>query len=810
MGWIQRMFNATHQSRAVSGIEPENKPATIQDSNPASTGYKLPVDPGFTRKGADETTKSRNLVDTVIARHMDATQRNRIQWNSSDEAALRALASLDLQPASQARPKSAANPALRWYAPGEPVTIQGCLLADGMVYVGKRLPWFPQGISYSNPISYLVDPDLPVLFQKESSHAFYASYERMTPLERGAYLGWMAGGRVGQDASLGEISAFFYSLERRILVDNPPPREAEALILEITRLRKIYGNRGNIGQYMTSLLEELHCRKMLSDRKQMSLWMPDPLQDNRAMQGLLLAAVGSRISSGRAIEFDLALSAFLTIHPYRNVIPVRTALERTRAAFVEVVRQKFHERFPKGIKFKDQPASTLVLDYHSGNGSFIVPPIPIARMPDARELNWNRLTIVCNEAMVSLAAYARAVKPDWSGALLPETLALMPAELYKSSFGPLRSIDEWLSTQPDMFSISLGDLWAKVGGRGVPKLRGMRAVATILENMQWGMEPDPVLSRVPMNVVFSLELYKATGVEDIRTPPGTDYNLAVLLLGALSVMQEDLPGSPGLVIALQDILKLDKSVSLRLNARLKAVQSSPPSTTALKRMAATILVEDREQALKLLLDLAKSRNLVGAHQIAVLETVAEALGAKREAIYKTLLSTQDIVGKQSRILDFQPGSLTDKSLCHVESGIILDTDALQRIRKETDQVGDLLANVFSQQENTPESIPEPCQEPEFLVGRHVLESGHQASNKDGNDIISGLDIEHTRLLRLLGAREKWVPGDYEELARSLELLPDGAIETLNDWSYTMFGEPLIEDDGFLLVNTAPLRAMGVL
>jgi hypothetical protein len=40
---------------------------------------------------------------------------------------------------------------------------------------------------------------------------------------------------------------------------------------------------------------------------------------------------------------------------------------------------------------------------------------------------------------------------------------------------------------------------------------------------------------------------------------------------------------------------------------------------------------------------------------------------------------------------------------------------------------------------------------------------------------------------------------FEETARGLRLLPDGAIETINDWGFERFDEPLIEDEDSILV-----------
>jgi hypothetical protein len=35
--------------------------------------------------------------------------------------------------------------------------------------------------------------------------------------------------------------------------------------------------------------------------------------------------------------------------------------------------------------------------------------------------------------------------------------------------------------------------------------------------------------------------------------------------------------------------------------------------------------------------------------------------------------------------------------------------------------------------------------------------------------------------------------EFEQIAKAVRLLPDGAIERINDWSFDRFDEPLIEE-----------------
>ncbi|OZI84550.1 hypothetical protein CFN58_24250 [Pseudomonas avellanae] len=80
---------------------------------------------------------------------------------------------------------------LRWLRPGEPVTVAGITLSDGMVYTGARNPRFRQ----SEPS--FIDTSLKVA----TSHVdlattltfYWSTYDDLDPKERRGYLQWLAG-----------------------------------------------------------------------------------------------------------------------------------------------------------------------------------------------------------------------------------------------------------------------------------------------------------------------------------------------------------------------------------------------------------------------------------------------------------------------------------------------------------------------------------------------------------------------------------------------------------------------------------------
>jgi hypothetical protein len=63
------------------------------------------------------------------------------------------------------------------------------------------------------------------------------------------------------------------------------------------------------------------------------------------------------------------------------------------------------------------------------------------------------------------------------------------------------------------------------------------------------------------------------------------------------------------------------------------------------------------------------------------------------------------------------------------------------------------------------------------------------------------------LLRRLAERESWPRDEVERLAAGLSLLPDGALETINDYAYSAADEPFWEDDDPLTINSNVAREL---
>lgn len=108
------------------------------------------------------------------------------------------------------------------------------------------------------------------------------------------------------------------------------------------------------------------------------------------------------------------------------------------------------------------------------------------------------------------------------------------------------------------------------------------------------------------------------------------------------------------------------------------------------------------------------------------------------------------------------------------AGIQIDAVRLARTQRETDAVAELLANIFEE-----DTMPAPVETP-------VASAANESS-------FEGLDGPHIELVELLERKGSIARAEFDQRARAMKLLADGAIERINDWSFDRFEEPLLED-----------------
>jgi hypothetical protein len=123
--------------------------------------------------------------------------------------------------------------------------------------------------------------------------------------------------------------------------------------------------------------------------------------------------------------------------------------------------------------------------------------------------------------------------------------------------------------------------------------------------------------------------------------------------------------------------------------------------------------------------------------------------------------------------------------------VVLDPDLINARRAESARAASYLAGIFSDDDTgTLAAIPSGDR-----VGVIAREQ------------VTGLDSAHSALLGLLAARPRWTRDDFSQMATDLGLLPDGALEALNEAAFEAVGEPVCEGSDPIDINSYAIKEM---
>ena len=127
-----------------------------------------------------------------------------------------------------------------------------------------------------------------------------------------------------------------------------------------------------------------------------------------------------------------------------------------------------------------------------------------------------------------------------------------------------------------------------------------------------------------------------------------------------------------------------------------------------------------------------------------------------------------------------------------ETGFKLDPARIAALQKDTEAVSALLSGIFKE-----ESPPEP-------VFAEAEPEGDVEPTPSG---LLGLDEAHSALARLLLSRPEWTKDELGDAAADLDLMLDGAIETLNEAAFDLHDVPFTEGEDVVTVNPELLEKL---
>lgn len=680
-----------------------------------------------------------------------------------------------------------------WVPPDTSISIHGYTISDGMVYVGHE---------GNEPA--VIDPSLPVSRRtnrqvNEPLH-YFPSYAKLEPEARTRYLSWLSSGRNDQHLDIGYVFLFFYGLERRVLVDiHSTPEfqhELPAIINEVKRLLSIYQVNHSFYSYATSFLTFILAKYQPEQLKVTK----DALKDRKTFPFSLKYALTKFAVKGQPLLAPVAFTWFES-SPYSTP---RTPSKRCRKEFSKLFKIRYHAEFRKGLIINPRHAShNLSVDYKSANPSLGGQTYfyELEGFPDVSGLEKPIVALqkIVDGCIEDLEAYNRYLGRK-ANQTRPKVFALaqLPAELldavHYDEIATLRVFVENTIKAQTFAIVEISDLFTAMNlslEQGVSRSESL-LIAQLLGRLGYGIEPDVRFSGHPFKPQKKAVIFKLL---DSRVHTASaEYTSASLLLTLSSlIVHADRTVSENEENHLREhiatMLSLTPAEHQRLNAHLTLLLAQPPSLRSVKKHLHSLTKDSKLTIAEFLIALSTTDGHVAPEEIDILKKLYTMFELDDETLYSAIHAKQThqkIASEDS----FQKGDSSSVGTLD-KTNISLDMNRIAHTLQQTEQVQALLADVF-----------EEASEESSL--------SHQATTTPEQQVqcLLSLDANHSGLFQQIANLERISLDDFTTLCKQFDVLPGGAIETLNATAFETVDEALIEEDGdFLFLDQDVAKEM---
>ena len=690
-------------------------------------------------------------------------------------------------PLQETRLRRQSKTQAKWIEPGERVKVSKFNIQGGLFYFGGQL----NGMAgfYGEDDASLVNPALGI----DSLSPDYAGdqmdywplYSQISPQSRAAYIEWLASDRNDPETYIGYVFLYFYGIERRLLVDDPRGEvsddERKALIQELKRLKSVYGDNRSFNSYVTALLSHTWIlnNRTLDEKPNHCL-----LVAKRGFTSAFKFLLAQTVQRGDPIDADLAL-AWVKSHPE---FTLRTPARRCQAEFDELFKLRYRSKFGDGLEITPNK-TRLQLDYQPASASLRGYQSLKLDLPDVSRLRGpvSKLFTLAESCTGELDQFSRYVgRPENSHDSL-SAISLLPNDLIPSvSYPRLDNFRAWVKIKvPDSSGlVSVESILQQFGEDAPLKINKKEAamLSNIAEKAGFGIAPDVRFHHAKPDIDGNVVLFSGGHGEGFN-PSGEFRKVGtVLRLGALVAATDD-HVSDSEVSALKRVIaensRLSETEKRSLDAYMLWRLNSPANMTGLKKRLDLLSSSEKVAISHILVSVALADGRIDPAEIRQLEKLYTQLGLEKGMV------ASDIHNLSSTRLP-RPGRASERvpsEPIEPDGGFVLDRELLRRIEEETKEAQSVLESIFAD---------------EGIDDGHEAGVPPEAPSKNGS--IAGLDEQHQQLYVKLISKSQWNYEEVEELCKSLQLMTDGAVETINDWAFESVDAPLIEDGSTVYVD----------
>lgn len=649
----------------------------------------------------------------------------------------------------------------QWIPRGESIQVAGHSIEGGLFYVTGDLAAENWLVNASLDAS-ASDPD----FEGEFID-FWPVYSQMPEQCRTAYLTWLAEGRTRSNIHPAYILLFLYGLERRLILEKSQA-DAHAILAEIAHLSTSYRRHRSVRKVV----------RQIAEAASLVLFGVLPHPDLSLLTGgdiipiSVKYALGSLASIGAPIPPNLLLAWVVNDNSRNFALPDPEKFPAFSGYFFEHA-----SRFrPLGVVLDANGAPRLSYTYRAACGAFEINfDRQINNVPDITHLQAARIEA---HSLVRDALERFSRRPKHTD----KCAAPLNGPAASPEFATPAGADGAINTQSAQHGPTVVQQWAREQLRTSPdislraalkRLRGMlpkrlvrseiERLAVFLAQIGIGMVPDPRWDIEPARLSEDAILFELSAPVDHAEIATEEYERALLLvMVCVSVARsdEDLAVQETRFVdqLIDDLANLGSNEIARLKTEHRWLQSRAlplaPVLSAIGRFADA----DKKKLGELVIGTA-----IADGQFPEMEQNFVA------AIFKAIELPEPRWGVHSE---------------QISQHAVVDVE-------EPDPHHQVLDEEFGDQppETGDDNVPNEAD----VADRSEIRDGFSTE---------GLNEKHAAFLSNLMQQLEWNRRALEQLARTHRLMPDGAIEAINEWAFDLYDDRLIdvEDDGHIRIN----------